>query len=60
MLRSQVLQKEIENTYSKRNVRKIVSESIQESDVKDLSRAINKAIIAYLTYLLQILLMNSL
>jgi hypothetical protein len=49
MLRSQVLQKEIENTYSKRNVRKIVSESIQESDVRDLSRAINKAIITYLT-----------
>jgi len=49
MLRSQILQKEIESTYSKRNVKNIISESIEESDLTVLTRAINKCIIAYLT-----------
>jgi len=43
------LQKGIEDTYSKRNIKKVVQEDIDNSDFKEISRGVNKAIIAYLT-----------
>ena len=50
MLRSQVLPKEIENTYSKRNVRKIVSESIQVSRCQRFKSVLQtKLLQSYLT-----------
>jgi hypothetical protein len=43
------LQKGIEDTYSKTNIKKVVQEDIDNSDFKEINRRLNKAIIVYLT-----------
>ena len=49
MLVTRNRQKGIEDTYSRKNKRKLVREVVEASDLKDVSRSISKAIITYLT-----------